>query len=70
MKTMTKEDLYFLHDVVKNHTYWNLGTQYGLTSLQDMCEQLHKLQKDRKRGLFLRYLTNFAQGIYKYENMC
>ena len=54
MKTMTKEDLYFLHDVVKNHTYWNLGTQYGLTSLQDMCEQLHKLQIELFRFLGVR----------------
>ena len=54
MKTMTKEDLYFLHDIVKNHPYWNLGTQYGLTSLQDLCEQLHKLQIELFRFLGVR----------------
>ena len=54
MKTMTKEDLYFLHDIVKNHPYWNLGTQYGLTSLKDLCEQLHKLQIELFRFLGVR----------------
>ena len=54
MKPMTKEELYFLHDAVKNHPYWNLGTQYGLKSLQDMCEQLHKLQIELFRFLGVR----------------
>lgn len=54
MKTMTKENLYLLHDVVKNHPYWNLGTKYGLKSLQDLCEQMHKLQIELFRFLGVR----------------
>lgn len=51
---MTKEDLYFLHDIVKNHPYWNLGNKCSLTSLKDLCEQLHTLQIELFRYLGVR----------------
>jgi hypothetical protein len=54
MSKLTKEDLYFLHDAVKQNPFWTNGTKYGLTVLNSMCEQLIKFKVELFKYLGVR----------------
>ena len=54
MSKLTKEDLYFLHDAVKQNPFWTNGTKYGLTVLNTMCEQLIKFKVELFKYLGVR----------------